>query len=212
MGDSECKIICNEENFYDTDAELSINYGDVYLSKEVSITTGYYESPGDLFYELCDRVNEAYAGYEIFESCKVQYYASLEKWKFTLPRGLKFKFIEGVSSALDLLFLNKTLIRTSIEINDHTLRSSPEMGFLYCDIVENSYINNNVSRLLSIIPLRNLHYHNTRFYEFSNPNYYPISLKQFEGISFQMSDSQGQIIEFVDDGNLILNLQLKNTI
>ena len=194
------------------DAEADIDYSAIYLSKQIYLTTGFYESPGDLFYELRDRVNEKYARYNIFELCNVQYNSATEKWKFTLPRGLRFKFIEDEQSALDLLFLDRTMIRTSIEITEHILHSSPEMGFLYCDIVENSYINNNLSRLLSIIPLRNHHYYNTRFYEFCNPNYYNVSLKQFAGISFQLLDAMGEEIEFVNNANLILNLHLKNAI
>ena len=60
----------------------------------------------------------------------------------------------------------------SVKVRNIDYSKTIQPTFLYCNIVENSYINGKLSRNLSTIPLSMKA--GLNFYEFSNPAYVPI--------------------------------------
>ena len=79
--------------------------------------------------------------------------------------------------------------------------------FLYSNIVENSYINGKLSRNLSTIPLTMNNGWN--FYEFHNPTYVPIDVKEFSKIIIELRDMNGEFIKFDPAFKTIINLHIK---
>ena len=94
-----------------------------------------------------------------------------------------------------------------IAIRNVIYSKTKQPAFLYSNIVENSYINGKLSRLLSIIPLDMKS--DWSFYEFNNPIYVPIDVKQFSKIIFEVRDINGKLIAFDSKFKTILNLHIK---
>ena len=80
-------------------------------------------------------------------------------------------------------------------------------AFIYASIVENSYINNNLSRLLTIIPLGDRRGWN--FHEFQNPNYIPIAVREFSKIAIEIFDIDGNHVKFDPNYETIIVLNIK---
>ena len=82
-----------------------------------------------------------------------------------------------------------------------------EMGFLYCSLVESSYINDKLSRHMTTIPL----YSNTSYqhYEFHNPVFCPIKYEEFGSIGLSIRGLDGRLIQFDPDKQTIINLSLQ---
>ena len=94
-----------------------------------------------------------------------------------------------------------------IEIRNVIYSKTKQPAFLYSNIVENSYINGKLSRLLSIIPLHMKSHWS--FYEFNKPIYVPIDVKEFSKIIFELRDINGKLIAFDPKFKTILNLHIK---
>ena len=70
--------------------------------------------------------------------------------------------------------------------NHYTFEAATEAGFLYSNIVDNSMINQQQSRLLTLIPIRSKSGYN--YHEFTNPVYGPLSVHSFTDITFALTD------------------------
>ena len=87
----------------------------------------------------------------------------------------------------------------------HELHS--ESAFLYINIVHNSYINGKLSRNLSILPLYNRE--GGSYYEFNNPIYVPILIKEFSDILLEIRDMNGNHVPFKKGSKTVISLHLK---
>ena len=94
-----------------------------------------------------------------------------------------------------------------IEIQNVIYSKTTQPAFLYSNIIENSYINGKLSRLLSVIPLSMKSHWS--FYEFNYPVYIPIDVKQFSKIIFELRDINGKLISFDSNFKTIINLHIK---
>ena len=94
-----------------------------------------------------------------------------------------------------------------IAIRNVIYSKTTQPAFLYSNIIENSYINGKLSRLLSIIPLSMKSHWS--FYEFNYPVYIPIDVKQFSKIIFELRDINGRLIAFDPNFKTIINLHIK---
>ena len=79
-----------------------------------------------------------------------------------------------------------------ITINHYMFDVSIEPGFLYSNIVENSFINEQQSRLLSIFPVQSKMGYN--YHEVINPVYCRMSAHSFIDVNFTLTDIQGKIM------------------
>ncbi len=78
-------------------------------------------------------------------------------------------------------------------------------GFLYVNIVEDSYINGKLSRILSVVPISSQA--DWSFYEYTQPNYVPINVKQFSKIFLEIRDMNGHYIRFNPEFKTIITLR-----
>ena len=67
------------------------------------------------------------------------------------------------------------------------------LGFLYSSIIALSFINNQKSRLLAIVPLESNHGYS--YFEFANITYYPLSVSTFTDIFFSLKDTHGERVD-----------------
>ena len=82
-----------------------------------------------------------------------------------------------------------------------------EPAFLYGSIVENSYINGNLSRNLGVIPLSRSS--GWSFHEFSYPNYVPIDIKEFSSILLELRNMEGKYVTFDPKYRAVISLSIK---
>ena len=106
-------------------------------------------------------------------------------------RGTMFKMGEAspLLKVLGFVIEKKT---HRIDINHYTLHNAKETGFLYSNIVANSMVNQQQSRLLAFVPIQaNIGYN---FHEVINPVYNPLSVHSFTDLSFTLTNVRGEII------------------
>ena len=115
----------------------------------------------------------------------------------------------GGDSPCSVFMKNDFILRgdDSVKVRNIDYSKTIQPTFLYCNIVENSYINGKLSRNLSTIPLSMKA--GLNFYEFSNPAYVPIDVKEFSKIIIQLRDMDGKTIQFDPDYRTIINLHIK---
>jgi hypothetical protein len=94
---------------------------------------------------------------------------------------------------------------TSLENIDFDLGTNP--GFLYASIIENSYINGRLSRLLSVIPLSNGK--EGGYHHFAYPNFVPITVKEFSDIVFEVRNMNGEYLKFDPAHKAVLSLSIR---
>ena len=81
------------------------------------------------------------------------------------------------------------------------------MGCFYLNIVENSFINGRKSRILCICPLQFRSGYS--FYEFQNPTYVPIEVREFSDISLSIRDFNGKLISFSNKFDTVVTLEMR---
>ena len=89
--------------------------------------------------------------------------------------------------------LNRILAVSTIAVSMTPIVKT-DLAFLYSSVVANSLINNKESRLLTTIPLTSRRGYN--YFQFSQPIYRPISVRQFMEISFEVLDRHGKFLKF----------------
>ena len=95
---------------------------------------------------------------------------------------------------------NKKFNIANVNYNDVT---SPV--FVYASIVENSYINGNLSRNLGVVPIKN----SGSFYESSYTKYVPINIKEFSKVLIELRDLKGEFIKFNPQFKTVITLHIK---
>ena len=80
-----------------------------------------------------------------------------------------------------------------------------EPAFLYVNIVEQSFLNGKLSRLLSMIPISmKAHW---SYHEFAQPKFVPIDVKEFSKIILELRDMDGNYVPFEPHFKTIITLQ-----
>ena len=119
----------------------------------------------------------------------------------------------NVLSLLDLYNISPT---EKVELQGYEVKNgyftNNFPAFVYANVIENSYINGEPSRLLAVIPIQSglnsgneTGYH---FYEFSSPVYYNFGIREFSHIAFYILDMDGKLIEFDPAFQTIMNLDV----
>ena len=92
-------------------------------------------------------------------------------------------------------------------IKNHEFSKDLIPALLYMNIVEDSYINGQLSRVLSTIPIRMKK--EWSFHQFNNLNFVPINVKEFSTIYVEILDLDGKRIRFNPKYKTIITLQIK---
>ena len=124
-----------------------------------------------------------------------------------IPRHMFLNVTEETPWSI-FMFSNTVLEEdVSFRVRNVDYTKSIQPTFLYSNIVENSYINGKLSRNLSTIPLSMNN--GWSFYEFRNPTYVPIDVKEFSRIIIELRDMNGEFIKFDPAFKTIINLHIK---
>ena len=80
-------------------------------------------------------------------------------------------------------------------------------GFLYSNIVENSLINQQQSRLLACVPISSASPYN--FFEFHNPVYRVFSVHSFTDLNFALTNVDGDILRMKGGIPTVITLSIR---
>ena len=80
-----------------------------------------------------------------------------------------------------------------LDINHIILGTTTEVGFLYSNIVTNSIIDQQQSRLLACLPIKSKQGYNCL--EVVNRIYYPLSVHSFTDLAFTLTDVRGNLLK-----------------
>lgn len=87
----------------------------------------------------------------------------------------------------------------------------PDMGFLYCDFIKETYVGSRSGTVLRSFPI-SMKKHNQDYvtYSVKNPEYYPLSKYDLTTVSFQLRDVTGNFLPFKNpDSNVIVNFIIR---
>lgn len=141
--------------------------------------------------------------------CYLNYAMSTNKWTLKLPVGVTLEKTNKEPN-LTQFFTFPIGYYNSIQLIGQSLPEKDLLGFLYCSVIENSYINTRASRLMASIPLKSKSGFSQ--HEFVNPYYYAIAISDFSSIEFELRDGEGDLIDFTENAYLVLNLHVKTGI
>lgn len=125
-----------------------------------------------------------------------------------LTSGIDLLVTQKTDTPWSLLGLSKDIkSKSEVELENKNLFSGIEMAFLYVNIVENSYINGKLSRILTVLPLN--YNEGCHFYEFKNPTYAPVEVKEFSDVHLEIRNMRGDLVAFTSTCTTIITLHLK---
>ena len=159
--------------------------------------------------EVTDRANEAQEEYDIVLD---RLELKIDKNHQAMTNMVKVLTKELGHDSTQLMATDtsnfvSTKDKAIIRAREITVSSKPivttRLGFLYCNVIENSLINNKESRLLCIFPI--ISKRGYSFYEVREAIYKPISVLQFSTITFTILDSEGDLVEFSLEGDQLTN-------
>ena len=120
-----------------------------------------------------------------------------------VPRILKPKYVLSSIGESEWHITN-----TAMDWIEELKQVSVQPGFIYCNLIENSYLNGHRSKLLQVVPFNNgPNAYNT--WEVINPNYIPIQVNQFSYLEFSIRDLKGELIKFSSYRDIVLTLHIR---
>ena len=179
------------------------------IEAHISLTVGRYNYVGELLKEIHSKVNAYIGSVGESDASSIKFSAASNKWQLNLPTNIEFVKSDKVDSALNLLVISDGLY-SSIHAPESKLLNDKHIGFLYCSIVQDSFINGRPSRLLATFPIISSHGYN--FYEFTNPTYHPVAIKQFSDILFELRDIKGDLLHIRSDTSTVLTMHMRKTL
>ena len=100
------------------------------------------------------------------------------------------------------------ITNTAIDWVAELEQADAQPGFVYCNLIESSYLNGYRSKLLQVVPFDNAPYAYTTF-EVLNPNYISILVNQFSYLEFTIRDLKGELIKFSSYRDIVLTLHIR---
>jgi len=165
---------------------------------EVPIPHSHYHNVGELMTSFRKSINTFLKSHPDWGSnrASLKYTVKSNMWTLSMPAHTQIVACSHhPNSVLRLL---------NIEDGDYAELSAIEapfdeecvQGFIYCSVVQESFIDNHQSRLLAVVPIsRSAKY---TFYEPVVLKYRKIAVSQFSSIDIEIRDSSGRLIEFCD--------------
>eukprot|EP00116_Pleurobrachia_bachei_P008627 sb/3468889/ len=121
-----------------------------------------------------------------------------------VPRILKAKKGFSRNGISEWVYKN-TAINWKVETKQDI---TTQPGFIYCNLIENSYLNGHRSKLLQVIPF-DFGEDAYSLDELLHPNYTPIQVNQFSYLEFTIRDLKGELIKFSSYHDIVLTLHIR---
>ena len=199
---------------------------DFFAVKSIEIPKRRYTTTLQLMKQIKSSILTYYRDFDNFEIADIQtraHFSKLINIEYNIEQN--FMKIKSQGSNLSVTIQNCTIIaakdspwsligitddisgKMELENQNISYELHSETAFLYINIVRNSYINGKLSRNLCALPLYNKA--GGSYYEFKNPIYVPIVIKQFSDIVLEIRNMQGEYVPFENNINTVISLHLK---
>ena len=138
-------------------------------------------------------INNYFKEIEGQKICALTYGVRNNVWTLTLPHKFSITTCRSEAKNVMNLFFLENGDYTVIEIQESVFTPELQIVFLYASIVQESFVDNNQSRLLAIIPvMKNETY---VAYEPTNLLYHEIAIDNFSTITFELRNQEGELVE-----------------
>ena len=171
--------------------------------QRISIPSGYY--PTSL--ALCMKIEELIVS--TLNIPKRSFIVTIDKHREMVQIRMDGVYIENREDGPWGMLGHQGDLFNVHEIPNIVFQNEQIPGFLYMDIVENSYINGKLSRNLAVAPIKMSNVWN--YYEFSNPRFTSINVQEFTKILVELRDVKGKHIAFNPAFKPILTLCIRST-
>ena len=172
--------------------------GDDLAVDHIYLDEGFYYHTAHLFKEIFSKLKDFFEkSGDSWGNIPPEYIGENQgKLSIKMPKGVRFVINEEAypnrSPLANLLHLPEGEY-SKISVYDEAIPAKNHIGFLYSSVIAESYINNEKSRLMAVIPLTSNHGYN--YFEYKNPTYYPLSVSTFRDIFFILKDVHGEEIK-----------------
>ncbi len=106
-----------------------------------------------------------------------------------------------------LTLINAFYDGSSLSAYTGEVEERTEMAFVYLNIIKSSFINGRRSRLVCVFPVHSRKGYS--YYDFSNPTYIPIEVREFSEISITFRDIRGNILGISSNFDTVVSLHVK---
>ena len=176
---------------------------------KVQIPVGTYRTTRSIISSIVTAVNVKTK--EVFPNQGSRYSLNISGMEISPTFALNLKnvtiLVNKPDSPWDIIGVKEDLMEKSSSLENVDLSIEMKPSFLYASIVENSYINNQKSRNLAVIPLKTSTGYT--FYEFKNPVYVPIEVREFSSILLELRDLDGKFVKFNPKSKTVATLHMK---
>ena len=192
-------------NINDNNNILKISSESDYIM-DVQIKSGCYTSVWLLLSEIESKIKQHDVQLTEFVPARKK----TKKYTYKLIMGHIQNIISIVSDfvitgdCLSLLGLSQITVDKVYEVYSKIPNTFP--AFLYCNIVEDSWINNKLLRLMQVIPLE--YSQDWKYQDFHTQEKSVISFKEFSNILFEIRDVNGDFINFDPNFKTIMSFKI----
>ena len=179
------------------------------VNVKVQIPIGTYRTTRSIVSSIITAINEKIK--EILPGQSTRYSLNISGMEISPTFAINLKniaiHVTRSESPWDIIGVTKDIIQKSQNLENIDLSVEMKPSFLYASIVENSYINDQKSRNLAVIPLKtSIGY---TFYEFQSPVYVPIEVREFSSILLELRDLDGNFVKFNSKSKVLVTLHMK---
>ena len=167
------------------------------ISGVVHIPVSYVRNVGQLLRGVRDAVNKFLAEqWKLSIRVTLRFSLRNNTWTLTMPNPTSIVACTAErNNVLTLLDLDDGSYET-LQVVEYDFVRSTSLCFIYCSIIQDSYIDSHQSRLLEIVPIStNANY---TFFEPVHLKFRRIAIEAFSNITFELRDSNGSLIEFTE--------------
>ena len=177
---------------------------------KVQIPSGTYRTTRSIVRSIITAINEKIK--EIFPGQGTRHSLNISGMEISPTFAINLQniaiHVNRSDSPWDIIGVTEDIIQKSQNLENIDLSVEMKPSFLYASIVENSYINDQKSRNLAVIPLTtSIGY---TFYEFKSPVYVPIEVREFSSILLELRDLDGKFVKFNPKSKTVLTLNMKS--
>ena len=187
-------------NITDKNNVLTVNVILDPVNYSVKLKNGSYKTKWALLSEIVDKVRQANQNNEISPHKET---VTFKKVKSQITVVMPYTIM---GDCLNMLGVTKFIGGRNYTFMDDNVMNTPFPAFLYCNIVEVSWINNKLSRLLQVIPLE--YNQGWSYLDFHTQEKLIIALKEFSNIIFEIKDINGDFIPFNPDLKTIMSFKI----
>ncbi len=180
--------------------EYSPNDDEEYFTVNLKISNGRYDLCEDVLSTVADKINEYLEGHGFKFRCSTSKAYGI--MYLEMPTELR---IVSDKDESPLTLIEAKMEDRIVTVSGH-IPAQVEMCFVYLNIVQNSFINGRKSRLLCICPIESKKGYS--FFEFSNPTYVPIEIREFSNITITLRNVKGQLVSLSNRFDTVITLHM----